>query len=78
MKMSVLDRIDEHLTENFARGKDAKYLAGWMVTMFKKRIRDIESASKVDNYGQINSVVSSTMNDLKMIKTRLDQIAKGQ
>lgn len=74
--MNLMEKIDEKLNEGFAKGKDAQYLAGWMVTMFKKRIKDIESSSKVGNYAQINSVISSTMNDLKEIKTQMDRIAK--
>lgn len=31
--MSILERIDERLNENFAKGKDAIYLAGYLDTM---------------------------------------------
>jgi hypothetical protein len=74
--MTVLDRIDEHLTENFAKGKDAEYLSGWLVGMFNKRVKSIEAFSKVGNYGQLNNVVNATINDLNMIKNQLNYIAK--
>lgn len=74
--MDLMEKIDARIQENFAKGKSAQYLAGWLVGMFQKRIKDIESANRVGNYGQINGVISSTMNDLKAIKAQMDHIAK--
>jgi hypothetical protein len=74
--MNLIDKIDIKLNENFAKGKDAAYLAGYMVTMFKHHIKTIESASKVGNYAIINTVLSSSMNDLKAIKAQMDHISK--
>jgi hypothetical protein len=76
--MDLIDKIDTKLHEDFTKGKDAAYLAGYMVTMFKKKIQTLESASKVGNYGVTHEVVRSTLNDLNAIKKRLDQIARGK
>lgn len=76
--MNLIDKIDTKLHENFTKGKDAAYLSGYMVTMFKKKIQTLEAASKVGNYGIANEVVRSTMTDLKNIKKRLDKIAMGK
>lgn len=76
--MNVLDRIDEKLNEaDFAKGKSAMYLAGYLDQMMVNWQGNLRVAKATGDYGTaVNSIVSSALNDLTKMKKQLDKMAK--